>query len=91
MVEEVKKDEAEKKAMVGLALQDIVLSANIIDLATQRGAFKAAEAGQVGACFEKLVAFIKANTPKPAEADAPAEAEAGSDASDGAPGQADAS
>jgi hypothetical protein len=63
------KDQAPKDAgeMVGLALQDIVLSANIIDLATQRGAFKAAEAGQVGACFEKLVAFIKANTPKPEE------------------------
>lgn len=52
---------------VELSIQDIVLSANIIDLATQRGAFKAAEAGQVGACFEKLVAFIKANTPKPEE------------------------
>ena len=49
---------------VELSIQDIVLSANIIDLATQRGAFKAAEAGQVGACFEKLVAFIKANTPE---------------------------
>ena len=53
---------------VQLSIQDIVLSANVIDLATQRGAFKAAEASQVGACFEKLVAFIKANTP-----DAPAE------------------
>ena len=59
---------------------DIVLSANIIDLATQRGAFKAAEAGQVGACFEKLVAFIKANTPEtdenketPAKAESPKE------------------
>ena len=30
---------------VELSIQDIVLSANIIDLATQRGAFKAAEAG----------------------------------------------
>jgi hypothetical protein len=60
---------------VELSIQDIVLSANIIDLATQRGAFKAAEAGQVGACFEKLVAFIKANTPKPEEtADADADA-----------------
>ena len=65
---------------VSLSIQDIVLSANIIDLATQRGAFKAAEAGQVGKCFEKLVAFIKANTPETPEdakakdkADAPAE------------------
>lgn len=70
MAEEVTKTvkvEAPKDAgeMVGLSIQDIVLSANIIDLATQRGAFKAAEASQVGACFEKLVAFIKANSPKP--------------------------
>ena len=67
---------------VSLSIQDIVLSATIIDLATQRGSFKAAEAGQVGKCFEKLVAFIKANTPeqpedaKAKEADAPAEAPA---------------
>jgi len=58
------------EAHVELSIQDIVLSANIIDLATQRGAFKAAEAGQVGACFEKLVAFIKANTPQPEESTA---------------------
>mgnify|MGYP006102149233 FL=1 len=59
--------EAKITEHVELSIQDIVLSANIIDLATQRGAFKAAEAGQVGACFEKLVAFIKANTPQPDE------------------------
>ena len=62
MAKNTKKTEVPKEAVV-LSIQDIVLSANIIDLATQRGAFKAAEAGQVGACFEKLVAFIKANTP----------------------------
>ena len=73
MTEEVKATAEEGK--IELSIQDIVLSANIIDLATQRGAFKAAEAGQVGACFEKLVAFIKANTPKPEEtADADADA-----------------
>jgi len=53
------------------------MACNIIDLATQRGAFKAAEAGQVGTCFEKLVAFVKANTPEEVaeanEADAPKE------------------
>jgi len=59
-------EEAKKPAeTVSLSIQDIVLSANIIDLATQRGAFKAAEAAQVGASFEKLVAIIKANTPQP--------------------------
>lgn len=46
-----------------IKIADIVMACNIIDLATQRGAFKAAEAGQVGTCFETLVAFVKANTP----------------------------
>ena len=77
MAEEVTKTvKVEAPKTVELSIQDIVLSANIIDLATQRGAFKAAEAGQVGACFEKLVAFIKANTPQPDEAPATKEAEA---------------
>ena len=66
-LKEVVVEAPKKPVVVELSIQDIVLSANIIDLATQRGAFKAAEAGQVGACFEKLVAFIKANTPQPDE------------------------
>ena len=65
-----KTTEAPKEDAVSISIQDIVLSANIIDLATQRGAFKAGEASQVGACFDRLVAFIKANTP---EEEAPAE------------------
>ena len=68
MSKEGKTEEVVAPVEVQLSIQDIVLSANVIDLATQRGAFKAAEASQVGVCFEKLVAFIKANTP-----DAPAE------------------
>ena len=73
MAKNTKNTEAEVTGeAVVLSIQDIVLSANIIDLATQRGAFKAAEAAQVGACFEKLVAFIKANTPDVAAEDAPA-------------------
>lgn len=58
----------EEAEVVQLTIQDIVLAANIIDLATQRGAFKAAEAGQVGAAFNKMVAFVKANTPEEEEA-----------------------
>ena len=50
-------------ATAQIQIADIVMACNIIDLATQRGAFKAAEAGQVGTCFETLVAFVKANTP----------------------------
>lgn len=61
---------SEENTPVQITIQDLVLAANIIDLATQRGAFKAAEAGQVGACFEKIVAFVKANQPEPEDAPA---------------------
>ena len=59
--------ETPQQETVSISIQDIVLSANIIDLATQRGAFKAAEASHVGACFDKLVEFIKSNTPEEAK------------------------
>tara|TARA_R110000765_G_scaffold102702_3_gene191616 strand:- start:2712 stop:2879 length:168 start_codon:yes stop_codon:yes gene_type:complete len=42
-----------------LTLQDLTLTANIIDLSVQRGAFKGAEAEQVGQMFNRLVAIIK--------------------------------
>lgn len=48
---------------IAITIQDLVLAANVIDLAVQRGAFKGAEAAQVGACFEKIVAFVNANQP----------------------------
>jgi hypothetical protein len=56
---------SEENTVPQITIQDLVLAANIIDLASQRGAFKAAEATQVGACFEKIVAFVKANQPQP--------------------------
>lgn len=65
-----KETQEQPQAINEIQISDIVMACNIIDLATQRGAFKAAEAGQVGTCFEKLVAFVKANTP---EEEAPAE------------------
>lgn len=62
-------DATEAPASVNLGLNDIIIAANIIDLATQRGAFKAAEAGQVGATFNKLVSFVKATQEANAEAE----------------------
>lgn len=50
-----------------LTLQDLTLTANIIDLAMQRGAFKAAEAETVGAQFKRIVAIVEAITPAPEE------------------------
>jgi hypothetical protein len=58
-----------------LTLQDLTLTANIVDLAVQRGAFKAAEAETVGQQFNKLVAIIQAIAP-PQEETAEGEAEA---------------
>jgi len=46
-----------------LTLQDLTLTANIIDLSVQRGAFKGAEAEQVGQMFNRLVAIIKSIAP----------------------------
>jgi hypothetical protein len=54
-------------------LQDLTLTANIIDLAVQRGAFKGAEAQTVGQAFNKLVSVIQAINPPKAEE--PAEGE----------------
>jgi hypothetical protein len=57
-----------------LTLQDLTLTANIIDLAVQRGAFKGAEAETVGVQFNKLVAIIRAIAPPAApEEETPSE------------------
>lgn len=53
-----------------LGVADLQNAAQIIDAAVSRGAFKAAEAGQVGAVYEKLTSFIK--TVSEAQKDAPA-------------------
>ena len=63
-----------EQPVASLTLQDLTLTANIIDLATQRGAFKAAEATTVGNAFQKLVSVIQAvQPPKPEGEDADAE------------------
>jgi hypothetical protein len=44
-----------------LSLQDLILVAQIIQLTTQRGAFKAEELQNVGALYNKLVSFLEAS------------------------------
>lgn len=54
----------------GLTLQDLVLVAQIIQLTSQRGAFKAEELEQVGGLYNKLVAFLQSTgaiAPAPTE------------------------
>lgn len=62
-----------------LNVQDLQLAASVIDLATQRGAFKGSEAKAVGTIYEKITGFIQsvaeAQAKQQAEADA-AKAEA---------------
>ena len=53
----------------GLTLQDLVLVAQIIQLTSQRGAFRAEELEQVGGLYNKLVTFLQSTgalTPAPA-------------------------
>ena len=41
-----------------ISLNDLQLLANIVDLASGRGAFRGAELSQVGAVFDKLQTFL---------------------------------
>ena len=53
----------------GLTLQDLVLVAQIIQLTSQRGAFKAEELAEIGGLYNKLIAFLQSTgalTPAPA-------------------------
>ena len=58
-----------------ITLNDIASMATIIDLCTQRGAFKATELETVGKLFNKIKAFVDEQTKNSEEAN-PAEEEA---------------
>ena len=51
--------EAEQQAAPSLTLQDLVLVAQIIQLASTRGTFRAEEMEQVGGLYNKLIAFLQ--------------------------------
>ena len=60
----------QEQSVPGLTLQDLVLVAQIIQLTSQRGAFKAEELEQVGGLYNKLVAFLQSTgaiSPAPTE------------------------
>ena len=48
-------------------LNDIANVVRIIDVASQRGAFRGPELSQVGTVHDRLMKFLEANQPKPAE------------------------
>ena len=56
-----------------IAINDIAFLVQIVEIVAQRGAFRAEELTSVGAVYDKVKAFIVANTPPPAPADQPTE------------------
>jgi hypothetical protein len=49
----------EQTAAPSLTLQDLILVAQIIQLTSQRGAFRAEEMANVGGLYNKLIAFLQ--------------------------------
>jgi len=54
--EAVQKDQQAQPEAIGL--QDLQVLAQIVDLASSRGAFRGAELSQVGAVYDKLSTFL---------------------------------
>jgi len=70
-VEAPAQTEAEQQAAPSLTLQDLVLVAQIIQLTSTRGTFRAEEMEQVGGLYNKLIAFLQSTgalAPAPAAA-----------------------
>lgn len=59
----VVQDASQDAAPVGLTLQDLRVVAGSIELGAQRGAFRAPEMEIIGATYNKLALFLKANVP----------------------------
>jgi|TARA_R110001592_G_scaffold29047_9_gene105779 hypothetical protein len=77
---------AEGSTPESIGLQDLQLLAQIVDLASQRGAFRGNEMTQVGTVFDKLTTFLNFVADQNAaneEAEADSEAEAPAEAPTG--------
>ena len=51
--------ETQQPAAPSLTLQDLILVAQIIQLTSQRGAYRAEELANVGTLYNKLIAFLE--------------------------------
>ena len=60
-VEQAVETPAVDAPVVQLQLQDILLAAQAIQLASSRGAFRAEEFTQVGGVYERIVGFLQAS------------------------------
>lgn len=61
--------EQQAQQPIGFTLQDMRILAGAVELASQRGGFRAAEMEIIGATYNRLAQFLKAN--EPAKAPAP--------------------
>lgn len=52
---------ADQSTNPSIGLQDLVLCAQIIQLSSQRGTFRAEELANVGTLYNKLVSFLEAS------------------------------
>ena len=59
-VEQTSNEAADTGAPVDLNINDLAAIRNLIEVVTQRGAFKASELSSVGTLFDKLNAFLNA-------------------------------
>ena len=58
VVEQPPITEGETEQVESISLNDLQVLANVVDLASQRGAFRGNELTQVGAVFDKLSTFL---------------------------------
>lgn len=64
----MEQQEQQAQQPIGLTLQDLRVLAGAIELGAQRGGYRAPEMEIIGATYNKLAAFLKANEPQqPAE------------------------
>lgn len=67
MAEEVKQEETGNVPAAELTINDLNAVKTILDVASQRGAFRANELEAVGKIYNKLNAFLESVTPKQPE------------------------
>lgn len=58
---------------ISLAVSDLIVLQRAIQVAAERGAFRAEEMSSVGQCYDKLSAWLAQMTPPPESGDAPQE------------------
>ena len=61
---EQQEQQAQVQQPIGLTLQDLRVLAGAIELGSQRGGYRAPEMEIIGATYNKLAAFLKANEPQ---------------------------